>query len=1079
METSFIHLHTHSHYSLLDGLSKLKDLVSIAKKNKMSALAITDHGNMYGAIEFYKLAKKEGIKPIIGVEAYVTAGSRTDRAVEQNGGKRYYHLTLLAKNLQGYKNLIRLVTISNLEGYYYKPRMDKEILRKYSEGVIALSGCLGGELSQSIVRDDIKKANELILEHQEIFGKENYFIEIQSHPHVENDKRVRDTLISLAKKYDIPVVATQDSHYPCTEDHDAHHTLLQINTQGDNKEASKFEFSEDDFSLISTEEALKIFKEIPEAVTNTQKIADMCNLELSLGSWVFPNFKIEEGKTYDEKLRELTYAGFENIGIKQTPEIIERVEYELKIIFKKGYSPYFLVVDDLLDYAKANGILTTIRGSVAGSMVTYLLGITNVNPIEYKLPFERFLNPFRPSPPDIDMDYADNRRDEMIEYAKRKYGEDKVAQIGTFGTMMARGAVRDVARALGYPYTIGDRISKMIPMGSQGMPMTIDHAMEIVPELKRAYKEEKDTKIIIDLAKKLEGCVRHISVHAAGVVIAPKPLYEYAPTQLDPKGGKIITQYDMYSIEDAGLLKFDFLGIRNLAILADSISLVKRFYNIDIDIDRIPLDDKKTFKLLASGQTEGLFQLNGAGMTRFLKELKPTSIHDINAMVALYRPGPMESIPEYIKRKHNRALVKYLDPRMKKFLGESYGLIVYQDDLLFCAIELAGYNWEEADKFRKAVGKKIPKEMAAQREKFTKGIISNGQTPAFAEKLWKLFEPFQAYGFNKAHAASYGRVAYQTAYMKANYPVEYMTAILTAESGDVEKIFEIITECKNMKIPVLPPNINESYGGFTVIRSEVNLEAEPPSGGSASKSELKSEKIRFGLYTIKNLGTDIADAIIAERKANGKFKSISDFLDRIKHKNLNKKSMEALIKSGSMDEWGDRGVFLGNLEDMLAYSKESGAKNENQVSLFGGLPESSVSSFKLKEGTPATQAEKLLWEKELLGLYISGHPLDRIREKLESREINIKKIKKDIGNGREVTIAGIIETARIIITKGNDRMAFLKISDLTDSIEVVAFPSIFKGAVDILVPEKCVAFTGKVSLRNGEKSIIMEAVKEI
>ena len=1078
METSFIHLHTHSHYSLLDGLSKLKDLVSIAKKNKMSALAITDHGNMYGAIEFYKLAKKEGIKPIIGVEAYVTAGSRTDRAVEQNGGKRYYHLTLLAKNLQGYKNLIRLVTISNLEGYYYKPRMDKEILRKYSEGVIALSGCLGGELSQSIVRDDIKKANELILEHQEIFGKENYFIEIQSHPHVENDKRVRDTLISLAKKYDIPVVATQDSHYPCTEDHDAHHTLLQINTQGDNKEASKFEFSEDDFSLISTEEALKIFKEIPEAVTNTQKIADMCNLELSLGSWVFPNFKIEEGKTYDEKLRELTYAGFENIGIKQTPEIIERVEYELKIIFKKGYSPYFLVVDDLLDYAKANGILTTIRGSVAGSMVTYLLGITNVNPIEYKLPFERFLNPFRPSPPDIDMDYADNRRDEMIEYAKRKYGEDKVAQIGTFGTMMARGAVRDVARALGYPYTIGDRISKMIPMGSQGMPMTIDHAMEIVPELKRAYKEEKDTKIIIDLAKKLEGCVRHISVHAAGVVIAPKPLYEYAPTQLDPKGGKIITQYDMYSIEDAGLLKFDFLGIRNLAILADSISLVKRFYNIDIDIDRIPLDDKKTFKLLASGQTEGLFQLNGAGMTRFLKELKPTSIHDINAMVALYRPGPMESIPEYIKRKHNRALVKYLDPRMKKFLGESYGLIVYQDDLLFCAIELAGYNWEEADKFRKAVGKKIPKEMAAQREKFTKGIISNGQTPAFAEKLWKLFEPFQAYGFNKAHAASYGRVAYQTAYMKANYPVEYMTAILTAESGDVEKIFEIITECKNMKIPVLPPNINESYGGFTVIRS-ANLEAEPPSGGSASKSELKSEKIRFGLYTIKNLGTDIADAIIAERKANGKFKSISDFLDRIKHKNLNKKSMEALIKSGSMDEWGDRGVFLGNLEDMLAYSKESGAKNENQVSLFGGLPESSVSSFKLKEGTPATQAEKLLWEKELLGLYISGHPLDRIREKLESREINIKKIKKDIGNGREVTIAGIIETARIIITKGNDRMAFLKISDLTDSIEVVAFPSIFKGAVDILVPEKCVAFTGKVSLRNGEKSIIMEAVKEI
>ncbi len=639
-EVNFIHLHTHSHYSLLDGLSKLKDLAELAKKNKMPALAITDHGNMYGAIEFYKLAKKEGIKPIIGVEAYMTAGSRKDRTVESEGGKRYYHLTLLAKNLQGYKNLIRLVTISNLEGYYYKPRMDKEILKKYSDGIICLSGCLGGELSQSVVRNDTVKSEKIIQDYQEIFGKENYFIEIQCHPSVENDKQVRETLIKLAQKNNIPVVATQDSHYPCSDDHEAHHTLLQINTQGDSKEASKFEFSDDDFSLIDTKKALEIFKDIPEAVINTQKIADMCNLELELGNWVFPNFKIEVGMTYDEKLRELTYAGFKNIGIEKTPEIIERVEYELQIIFKKGYSPYFLVVDDLLDYAKDNGILTTIRGSVAGSMVTYLLGITNVNPIEYKLPFERFLNPFRPSPPDIDMDYADNRRDEMIEYAKRKYGEDKVAQIGTFGTMMARGAVRDVARALGYPYNVGDRISKMIPIGSQGMPMTIEHAIEIVPELKGAYKDEKDTKKIIDLAHKLEGCVRHISVHAAGVVIAPEPLYEYVPTQFDPKGGKIITQYDMYSVEDAGLLKFDFLGIRNLSILADSISLVKRFYNIDIDIERIPLDDKKTFALLASGQTEGLFQLNGDGMTRYLKELKPTSIHDINAMVALYRPGP-------------------------------------------------------------------------------------------------------------------------------------------------------------------------------------------------------------------------------------------------------------------------------------------------------------------------------------------------------------------------------------------------------------------------------------------------------
>ena len=1069
---SFIHLHTHSHYSLLDGLSKLEDLIDLAKKWKMPAMALTDHGNMYGAIEFYKLAKKEGIKPIIGVEAYVANRSRLDK--DSGIDNKRYHLTLLAKNLQGYKNLMKLVTISHLEGYYYKPRMDKEILRKHSDGIIALSGCLGGELARTLANKDKEKAEKIIREHQEIFGKENYFLEIQKHSKMPDDEQVRIGIIELGKKLNIPLVATIDSHYPCEDDHKAHDTLLSIQTNSDIKDENKFSFGEDDYSFISSEQVTELFKDTPEAIANTIKVADMCNLELELGKWVFPDFKIEKGKTYAEKLRELAYAGFERLELKETPEIKERVEYELKIISDKGYEPYFLVVGDLLRHAKENGILTTIRGSVAGSMVTYLLGITNVDPIEYKLPFERFLHSRRPSAPDIDMDFADNRRDEMIEYTKQKYGADKVAQIGTFGTMMARGAVRDVARALAYPYSIGDRLSKMIPFGAQGMPMTIEYAMEIVPELKEAYQSEKDTKEIVDLAKKLEGCVRHISVHAAGVVIAPRALNEYVPLQYDPKGGdksegKIITQYDMYSIEEAGLLKFDFLGIRNLAILADAITLGKKFYNIDIDIERIPLDDKKTFSLLAKGQTEGLFQLNGAGMTRYLKELKPTSIHDINAMVALYRPGPMESIPEYIKRKHNPALVKYLDPRMKKFLSESYGLIVYQDDLLFCALELAGYNWEEVDKFRYAVGKKIPKEMAAQYEKFTKGIVTNGQTQEFADKLWKLFEPFQAYGFNKAHAASYGKVAYQTAYMKANYPVEYMAAILTAESGDVEKVAEIIEECKKMKIPVLPPHINESFGGFTCL---------PAGEGIVINNQNKSEKIRFGFYTIKNLGTDISNSIIAERKSAGKFKSISDFLDRIKHKNLNKKSMEALIKSGSMDDWGDRGVLLANLESMLEYNHESLKQNENQISLFGGL-KTEAPSFKLKAAGAATQAEKLLWEKELLGLYISGHPLDRLRDKLESRNMNIKKLKEELGSGMSTTIAGIIETARLVVTKNNERMAFLKIADLTDSIEAVAFPAIFRESIDMLVPEKCIALSGKVSQRNGEKSIIIEAVKEV
>jgi len=1041
-------------------------MVKRAKELGMSAIGLTDHGTMYGVIDFYSSCVKNGVKPIIGVETYVASRSRFQK--DPGVDSKRYHLTLLAKDNTGYKNLIKLVTAAHLEGYYYKPRVDKELLKAHSEGIIALSGCIGSELGRTIRSGDKEKAKEVIREYQSIFGAENYYLEIMHHPDVEGFMEWRTTLVELSKELSIPLVATQDSHYLRPDDALAHKTLVAISTNTDVGDTGIFS-GEGHYHFISTDEALEWFHDIPEAVENTKKIADRCNVELTLGKFVFPNFALEEGKTADQMLEELTRNGMRERGLEGSTEIEERRKYELGVISQKNYSPYFLVVSDLLRFARESHIYTTVRGSAAGSLVGYLAGITNVNPIEFQLPFERFLNPYRPSAPDIDMDFADNRRGEVIEYAKRKYGADHVAQIGTFGTMMARGAVRDVARALGKPYEVGDKIAKLIPMGSQGFPMTINHALELEPELKNLYDNNPEVKQILDIAKKLEGTVRHVSVHAAGVVIAPKPLTEYTPIQYDPKDGeKLITQYDMYTVgeDGVGLTKLDFLGIRNLAILEDAVRLVKVHRNITIEIEKIPFDDKKTFEMLAKGETEGLFQLNGEGMTKHLIDLKPTTVHDINAMVALYRPGPMNNIPEYIARKQGRSKIKYFHPKAEKFLQKSYGILVYQDDLLFTALELAGYNWETVDKFRKAVGKKIPEEMAKQHKIFVEGCQTHsGMTKEEAESIWNLFEPFQGYGFNKAHAACYGRVAYQTAYMKAHFPAEYMCAILTAESGDNEKIAVIINECKRMGIPVLPPDVNSSSKGFIVIK-----------GGES----IPTDEIRFGLLTVKNVGENVIEKIIEEREKNGVFKNIEDFFSRVHSKDLNKKSVESLAKAGALDSLGgERNQIIENMDVLLGFNRDIGKQlASNQADLFGNMPSAGVKPrLNLKTVEPANQKQKLAWEKELLGLFVSGHPLADVSPTLIAATIPIGNISTDMAN-ENVRIGGIVTKIQRILTRSQKNMAFATIEDRTGGIEVLVFTKLLESTNDLWQEDKILIIDGKVSDKDGAVKILGDSALE-
>lgn len=1055
---NFIHLHVHSHYSLLNALPTPKELASAAKADGQNALAITDNGALYGVIDFYKACTKEKIKPIIGVDAYLAPRTRHDK--DSHIDKPRARLVLLAKTFKGYQNLIKMVTVSNTEGFYYKPRIDDELLTECSQDLVCIIPSFAGEVARALKDGDDEQAGQRLDFYKRLFGDDCY-LEITHHPEVLDHQKNQVKIIELARKSNTNLVAAHDVYYLKTSDRLARETMIKIQSGGV-VDTSGDHDSDEDFSFISQTTAQEYFKDTPDALANTIKIAEACNVEIEIGThWYFPDYQIESGKTPDDELRDTAYTGVKWRGMSLDDEELKtRLDYELDVIKTKGYAKYFLVVGDLLREARERGILTTIRGSVAGSLTTYVLGITNVDPLEYKLPFERFLNPERPSAPDIDMDFADNRRDEIIEYAKEKYGADKVAQIGTFGTMMARAAVRDVARALGHPYSVGDRIAKLIPMGSQGFAMTIKRALDIEPDLTELYKKDSEAREVIDLAKQIEGRVRHLGVHAAGVVIAPAPLDQFAPIQPDPKSGKYITQYEMKSVgeDGVGLLKFDFLGIKNLAILADAVKRVKAIKDIEVDIENVPINDEKTFNILAKGETMGLFQLNGSGMTAFLKQLKPTTIHDINAMVALYRPGPMESIPQYIERKHNPGLVTYLDPRLKPIIERSYGVITYQDDVMAIARELAGYSWLEADMLRKAMGKKIPEVMAAEKDKLLTGFVNFGKlSENISQKLWSLIEPFAAYGFNKAHAASYGRVAYQTAYMKANFPVEYMSAVLTADSGDTEKIAEIIRECERMGIEVLPPDINESFADFTVVPGK--------------------QTIRFGLTTIKNFGEGIADAIIKERKSNGPFTSLSEFLSRVNDRNLNKKSLEALVTTGALDRFGERGQMYINMEMMLTFNKERVSEKESaQVSLFNLISDSSTRTLNLTPTEPATTIQKLNWEKDLLGVYVSGHPLAEHQDELDKRP-TIAQILNDKRNGIPVVTAGMISSVRELLTKKGDKMAFIMLEDQKDQIEMVAFPKTYTELKNVLAVGNCIAVKGKLTIRNDEPSIALDRAK--
>jgi DNA polymerase III subunit alpha len=1051
--SNFVHLHTHTHYSLLDGACRIDDLVDAAREYKMPALAITDHGNMFGIVEFYKKMVSAGIKPIIGCEVYVAPVSRHKKEPIRGFPDAGYHLILLVKDSVGYKNLIKLATIGYLEGFYHKPRVDEEVLRKYSQGLVALSSCLKGEIACLILAEKYDEVKKAANKYVEIFGEKNFYFELQDH-NLSEEKKVARELVKLSKEMLIPLVATNDCHYLKQEDYLAHDALLCIQTGRKVVDEDRMRFVSDQLYFKSPQEMEKVFQEVPQALTNTVKIAEECNLGLEFGKCHLPHFPLPQGYSdLDFFLTFLARKGLAERYQKVTPGMEERLDYELNVIKQMGYAGYFLIVKDFIDYARSQKIpVGPGRGSAAGSLVSYSLGITSIDPLKYGLLFERFLNPERVTLPDIDIDFSDRGRDDIIKYVINKYGKKNVAQIITFGSMAARAVVRDVGRVLDIAYSEVDRMAKMIPWDPD---ITLDRALQSEPDLKRLVEADNRLQKVIAYSKTLEGLSRHASTHAAGVVIAPGDLTEFVPLYLS-NNDEVTTQYDMKGIEEIGLLKIDFLGLRTLTVIDDTLSMVREQKEINIDMNSIPLDDKKVFELFSKGETIGVFQFESSGMRDYLKKLKPESIEDLTAMNALYRPGPLDShmIDEYIDRKWGRKKIKYEHAMLEPILRETYGVIVYQEQVLKVASDLAGYSLGKADILRKAMGKKQSEMMAEQREEFIKGAKNNNIDDRTADRIFDFMATFARYGFNKSHSVGYAHIAYQTAYFKAHYPVEFMAALLSSEKDDSTRIVTLMDECRRMGITVLPPDVNESLGAFSVV----------------------GDKIRFGLGAVKNVGESAVMAIIKAREKYGKFNTIFEFCERVDSRALNKRTMESLIQAGAFDSLkGHRAQLMGCVDMAITYGQAvQQDKICGQTSLFGGsMDVTTTAQPKLLDIPKWPTSEVLSREKEMLGFYVSGHPLAKYEEELKLFTTKDSETLQSTRDGEEVAIGGVITNVKFNMDKKGKRMAFATVEDFVGVTEVVIFSDCLEKNKDTVRTESIVVVRGRASTKESERAKVV------